>query len=201
MGTRYPIAGCNLRRTIWGLILCPVLAGCVFTSNLAPDEQQLRDDEAVFILGVRPRLQVQIWDGDDVGEDGWRLPQVRSGVMNHLPENGYIVFKLPATQAGRSYGLGRLIDVEGDGTVFEPCEDSVTPTFKLQAGAVVYAGDLVYEIKATRVNFRLAVDVKSAQEYLDNNYPVLAPRLVSLPVQLRKVTNGACSPTTVTIPM
>jgi hypothetical protein len=161
------------------------LAGCGARENIRPSAPvALKADEAIFFLGISPRVKIQVFRGTT--ENGiWSASQLRSAEINITPDTHYIVVKVRATAPAEQMAITRLLPL--DGTVWVVCRNALSPLFTLKPGTVNYLGELAYTLAGGEAQYAYGADDTAAREFLKQNYPEYLPLLDMPPIRPAQV--------------
>lgn len=165
-----------------------LLAGCA--SLLKSDVKlEATDSDSVIIMGIEPDARLNFTRGWN-RSDGWHADKFQIFPHYAKSNSGYVVVRIPGSSNKRNYGLtffkARGIMNKGH----SPCGNQETITFDAPAGSVVFIGD--FSLISGDSNPANARGIEKARQYLEANYPRLAPRLIEGSAEFQSVANIRC---------
>jgi len=181
----------TLSRLALAILCLAVSAGCGTRENLKPGTTlESLSNDAVVVMGVRPRVRVEFNKGDVQGEN----VSVSALALTAWPESGYIVGKVPVRTGNEVIFLSAVLP-EGYGLrpqYYLPCRGTKALTFETPPGKVVYVGDVSFNIRGQESEVAYTHDFEAAKEFIGKTYPDLMPALVSQPPTPRYMMDDLC---------
>ena len=158
-----------------------LLSGCS-TPNLNPGYQP-EEHDAVIVLGLEGASGIRILKGWNAGQIWHSTPGFRNR-PKVFPDDGFIVLRLDGTHGEQSYAVATVWLTNGN--MVSAQWQMSCPTFPAVAGTVTYVGNLCINANWGNVTWSNRWDPRNAKQYMEKNYPGLAPQLHFRPFESRR---------------
>lgn len=178
-------------RVIWLCFVVIFLSACSFGRPLMKGAEIPKHDEAYFIFGLKPsKYKVQIFSGSINSEGRFRVNPFANATFNSVADKGYAVGRTGSDSVlaiTRVYlkGTGSLISPS-----FVPCKEAETLVFTATGGKVIYLTDIDYTLVDGTLEVGYQENFEAARQYLESDYPDLAPLLEQGKYDFAKTTNS-----------